>query len=121
MTLESTMERARELGRLLGQTPEYQALNRARQRVDEDADLTALVRKLAELETQIARALERGQEPAAETADAYEQAFGDLQGRAVYQSLVAAQSNFDKVLAQVNEEIGKGMEAATQSRIILPS
>ncbi|HET9982435.1 MAG TPA: YlbF family regulator [Longimicrobiales bacterium] len=118
---ETTMDRARELGRHLGQTPEYQALSRARQRVSEDPGLTALLNQLAELEVEVARALERGQEPAAATAEAYEKAFSDLQGSSVYQSLIAAQSNFDKVLARVNEEIGKGMEAATQSRIILPS
>ena len=39
----------------------------------------------------------------------------------MYQSLVASQSNFEKLLARVNEEIGKGMEMGAQSRIILPS
>ena len=45
--------------------------------------------------------------------------FGTLQASAAYQGLVAAQSNFDKLLQRVNEEIGKGIEAGSQSRIIL--
>ena len=53
-------------------------------------------------------------------ADEYEQKFGEVQSRMEYQSLVAAQSNFDKILARVNEEISKGMATAAQSRIILP-
>jgi hypothetical protein len=39
----------------------------------------------------------------------------------VYQGLVAAQSNFDRVMGRVNEEIARGIEAGEQSRIILPS
>jgi hypothetical protein len=39
----------------------------------------------------------------------------------VYQALVAAQSNFDRVMSRINEEIARGIEAGAQSRIILPS
>jgi hypothetical protein len=35
--------------------------------------------------------------------------------------MVAAQSNFDKLLTRVNDEISRGMEMGAQSRIILPS
>jgi hypothetical protein len=44
-----------------------------------------------------------------------------VQASPVYQQLVAAQTNFDKILRRVNEEISRGMEAGAQSRIILPS
>jgi hypothetical protein len=36
-----------------------------------------------------------------------------------YQALAAAQSNFDRLMMRVNEEIAKGIEAGEQSRIIL--
>lgn len=117
---ELTLEKARDLGRLIGQTEEYKALDRARKRLAEERETTVLLNRLAELEAGIAKGLEQGEEPSEETAVAYEHAFGELQGSPVYQSLVAAQSNFDKLLARVNDEIGKGMEAGAQSRIILP-
>jgi len=43
----------------------------------------------------------------------------ELQGMTVYQGMVAAQSNFDRLMKRINEEIGKGIEAGEKSRIIL--
>jgi hypothetical protein len=34
--------------------------------------------------------------------------------------MIAAQSNFDRILARVNEAIGQGMEQGAGSRIIIP-
>jgi cell fate (sporulation/competence/biofilm development) regulator YlbF (YheA/YmcA/DUF963 family) len=114
-------EKARELGRLVGQTPEFKTLQRAREAISGDRDSVTLMNRLADLETQIARSLQRGEEPSAELQQEYEGSFEKMQASSLYQSLVSAQSNFDKVLARVNEEIGKGMEQGSQSRIILPS
>jgi cell fate (sporulation/competence/biofilm development) regulator YlbF (YheA/YmcA/DUF963 family) len=118
---EVAFEKARELGRQLGQTEEYRALERARQRFSEDAASVEAMQRLQLLERDIAQALQAGEEPAEALTVEYEQRFGTMQGSPVYQALVAAQSNFDKILGRVNEEITKGMEAGAQSRIILPS
>jgi len=116
---EGMIEKARELGRMIGQTEEYKALSRARQNLDSDRDAVEALNRLAELEAQIASTLRSGQEPSPESQQAYEASFSTLQGSSVYQALVAAQSNFDKVLGRVNDEIGKGIELGAQSRIIL--
>jgi hypothetical protein len=58
-------------------------------------------------------------EPTEEIRNEYEQIFGELQGSPVYQGMVAGQSNFDRVLQRVNEDISKGIEAGAASRIIL--
>lgn len=114
------MDKARELGRLIGQTGEYRTLERARDAVSEDRELNGSIQALAKLEVELSRAIERGEEPSQESADAYDRALMQVQANSLYQSLVAAQSNFDKLLGRVNEEIGKGMETGAQSRIILP-
>jgi cell fate (sporulation/competence/biofilm development) regulator YlbF (YheA/YmcA/DUF963 family) len=114
-------EKALELGRLLGQDEEYKALERARQRAMEDRELTAALNRLAELEKDIGSSLRSGQEPSKEQQDEYEKLFSQLQGSAVYQGLVAAQSNFDKVLGRVNQHISEGIESGSRSRIILPT
>ncbi len=116
---EGMIEKARDLGRMLGQSEEYKALTRARQNLDGDRDAVTALNKLAELEAEIAGALRRGEEPSPESQQAYEASFGTLQSSSIYQALVAAQSNFDKLLGRVNDEIGKGIEAGAQSRIIL--
>jgi cell fate (sporulation/competence/biofilm development) regulator YlbF (YheA/YmcA/DUF963 family) len=118
---ELMFEKARELGRMLGQTPEHQALQRARARIADDREAVTRLNRLGELVGELARALQQGKAPPEEAAKEYEQVFAELQSSSVYQELVAGQSNFDKVLGRVNEEISKGMEAGGQSRIILPS
>ena len=118
---DNIAEKAKELGRLIGQTPEYQALERARARIHEDRELTKTINALAQLEADISQSLQRGVEPTDEIKQDYEQNFAVLQSSPIYQGLVAAQSNFDKQLTRVNEQISQGIEAGSQSRIILPT
>lgn len=120
-SMDTLRERARELGRLLGQGDEYRKLQQARERISNDRDSVTRLNRIAELEQSVAQTLDRGEEPSPEVREEYERVFGELQASPVYQGLVAAQSNFDKVLARVNEEILAGIEAGARSRIILPS
>lgn len=121
MEQDTLRERARELGRMLGQGEEYRALARARERLQEDRECVAAFNRLAELEQTVAVALDRGEEPSADLREEYDRLFSELQASPIYQGLVAAQSNFDKVLGRVNEEILAGIQAGAQSRIILPT
>jgi hypothetical protein len=43
---------------------------------------------------------------------------GQVQGQAVYQRLVSAQENFDKLMARVNDWIVDGIERGATSSII---
>ncbi len=113
--------KAEDLGRLLGQSAEYSAVERSRQRLEDDRGMLAALSRLADLEGEIAAALRRGEEPSDGVKTEYEQVFSTLQSSPVYQEYVAAQSNFDKKLLKVNEEISRGMESGSRSRIILPT
>jgi cell fate (sporulation/competence/biofilm development) regulator YlbF (YheA/YmcA/DUF963 family) len=119
MSMEGVAEKARELGRLIGQTEEYKALQRARERFSEDRDAVQRVNRLSELEQMVGEALQRGVEPTEEIRNEYEKLFSELQASPVYQAMVAGQSNFDRILQHVNEDISKGIEAGAASRIIL--
>lgn len=119
--MEAVIEKARELGRFIGQTNEYGALSRARKRLTENQELVDLLNRMADLERQVAQALRAGQNPGEELAAEYDRVFADLQSRPEYQAVVAAQANLDKVLARVNEEISRGIETGSASRIILAS
>jgi len=118
---DAIFDRARDLGRLLGQTGENQALLRAQTRIGEDPALVELLNRMASLEQRVTAVVQQGGTPDAEQREEYERVFSELQASATYQGLVAAQANFDRVLGRVNDEIARGMEMATQSRIILPS
>lgn len=118
--MDAIQERAREIGRLLAQTDEYQALKRANASLSDDRDAVTLVNRLTELEGEIGAVLRSGREPTTEQQEEYESSAEKLQQLTSYQRVVAAQSNFDRLMLRINEEIGKGIETGEQGRIILP-
>lgn len=118
--LEAIQERARELGRLVSQTDEYKALKRANDRLGEDRDSITLMNRLGELEEQMTNSLRSGREPSEEMQQDFGRLAEEVQQKTVYQGVVAAQTNFERLMARINEEIGRGIEAGEQSRIILP-
>lgn len=120
MAEDRIIEKAKELGRFIGQTEEYGAMTRARKRLGEDEELKSLLERMETSERELAALLQQGEEPDEAFRERYEQTYNELQAHPAYQSLVAAQSNFDKVLARVNQAIGQGMEEGGTSRIILP-
>jgi cell fate (sporulation/competence/biofilm development) regulator YlbF (YheA/YmcA/DUF963 family) len=113
-------ERAREIGRLLAQTAEYRAVKEANGVLADDREAVRLMNRLGDLEDEITVALRAGSEPGAEQQEEYESLAEQLQQLASYQRVVAAQSNFERLMARINEEIGRGLQAGEQSRIILP-
>jgi cell fate (sporulation/competence/biofilm development) regulator YlbF (YheA/YmcA/DUF963 family) len=118
--MDQIRSKAREIGRLLAQTEEYRALRRANEGLGNDREAVDLINRIGDLQDRITEALRRGEEPGEDEQTEYERTAERLQGLSGYQKLVAAQSNFDRLMVQVNEEIGKGIEAGEQSRIILP-
>lgn len=112
-------EMAGSLGRALGCTPEYRTLARALESADDDRDIVALRNEVRELERQLQEAIAGGKEPDQATMEQFEGAVGRLQASSVYQSVVAAQSNFDRIMQRVDAEIQKGMREGAASRIIL--
>jgi cell fate (sporulation/competence/biofilm development) regulator YlbF (YheA/YmcA/DUF963 family) len=111
-------DKAVDLGRLVGQSDEYQALKRANDRLMEETDLRTALERLRTLQLQVAEGLDRGIEPSAEQQKEIDGLVGKVQSHATYQSVVAAQSNFDKLMMKVNEWILDGIKQGSQSRII---
>jgi cell fate (sporulation/competence/biofilm development) regulator YlbF (YheA/YmcA/DUF963 family) len=112
---------ARELGGALARTEEYQALKRAMDASSDDRELVEIKNRLDGLESQIEMSLRAGAEPDDDLKTAYTEAMEELQGLAGYQRLIAAQTNFEKVMFKVNQTVAEGIEAGAQSRIILSS
>jgi cell fate (sporulation/competence/biofilm development) regulator YlbF (YheA/YmcA/DUF963 family) len=119
--VDAIQEKAREIGRLLSQTSEYKALKQANERLGEDRESVTLLNRLSALEEELSSSLRAGREPSAEQEAEYESIAEELQQKSTYQALVAAQSNFDRYMVRINEEIGQGIKAGENSRIILSS
>ena len=118
--LESTMmeERARELGRIIGQSSEYQALKRANDALGNDRDAVTLLREMDRLRLETQRLLERGDEPTPEMEEQLNRLLERVQANPTYQNMVVAQENFDKVMLRVNEWILEGIRKGATSSII---
>lgn len=111
-------DRAADLGRLVGQSDEYQGLKRANDRLMEDQELRAGLERLRALQLQVAEQLDKGVEPSVAQQQEIDGLVSKVQVHAAYQSVVAAQSNFDKLMMKVNEWILDGIKQGSASRII---
>jgi cell fate (sporulation/competence/biofilm development) regulator YlbF (YheA/YmcA/DUF963 family) len=111
-------QKAQELGRLLGQSDEYKALVRASDRLREDAACRQLLAEVEHIAQAIERAAQEGREPPKDQVERYDRALQTVQANPVYQQVVAAQANFEKLMAKVNARIYEGMKQGAASPII---
>ena len=111
-------DKAKELGRLIGQSPEYQAVKRANDALGQDAAAVALLKQMEQLRMNAQQMLQRGERPSEAMEKELDGLLGRVQGEPVYQRLVSAQENFDKTMAKVNDWIVDGIEKGAQSSII---
>ena len=111
-------DKGKELGRLIGQSSEYQALRRASDALNEDKETVALLQQMEKLRVDAQRAMSKGERPTPEMEQQLDTLLGQIQGRQSYQRLLVAQENFDKVMQRVNDWIMEGIEKGAASPII---
>ena len=111
-------DKAKDLGRLIGQSGEYQAVKRASDALNEDKDTVTLLQKMEQLRVDAQRMMQRGERPTEEMERQLDTLLGEIQGRSSYQRLLVAQENFDKVMGRVNDWILEGIEKGATSSII---
>ena len=111
-------QKGRELGRLIGQSAEYQAVKRANDALTADADAVALMRRMDELRVEAQRQIERGEQPAPELERELDELLTKVQVNPAYQRAIVSQENFEKLMMQVNAWISEGIKAGAASPII---
>jgi cell fate (sporulation/competence/biofilm development) regulator YlbF (YheA/YmcA/DUF963 family) len=111
-------DKAKELGRLIGQSTEYKAVKRASDTLNADTDTVALLQKMEQLRVNAQRMMQRGERPTEEMERELDGLLNQVQGRATYQQLLVAQENFDKVMGKANDWILEGIEKGAASPII---
>jgi cell fate (sporulation/competence/biofilm development) regulator YlbF (YheA/YmcA/DUF963 family) len=111
-------DKAKDLGRLIGQSSEYQAVKRASDALNEDKDTVTLLNKMEQLRMEAQRMMQRGERPTEEMERQLDTLLGQIQGRSSYQRLLVAQENFDKIMGRVNDWILEGIEKGATSSII---
>lgn len=111
-------EKAEDLGRVLGQTDEYKALRRATEALRDNQDVQKVLADAERLAQEIEQVAQQGKEPSKEQVEQYDRALQSVQGNPVYQQMVAAQANFEKLMARINARIYEGIKKGAASPII---
>ena len=111
-------DKARELGRLIGQSSEYQSVKRASDALNEDKDTVGLLQRMEQLRVDAQRMMQRGERPTEEMEKQLDELLNQVQSRASYQRLLVAQENFDKIMGRANDWILEGIEKGAASPII---
>lgn len=111
-------EKAQELGRLIGQSPEYQTLRRAEKTLQEDAETRGRLEKIDQLARQIDEQVVQKKIPDEATVNAYETAVRDLEVSTQGQAYVIARANYEKLMTKVNQQMSTGIERGASSSII---
>lgn len=112
------LKRAEELGRLVGQSEEYQALKRANERLMADEMLKGKLERMRTLQLEAEAQIERGEAPPDAMRVELDGMMGTVQASPVYQGFIAAQANFDKLMTKLNEQLFEGIRLGAESRII---
>jgi cell fate (sporulation/competence/biofilm development) regulator YlbF (YheA/YmcA/DUF963 family) len=111
-------EKAKDLGRLIGQSPEYQALKRSSEALNDDREAVALLQQMEKLRGDAQQLIQRGENPTEEMEQQLDSMLEKIQAQNVYQRAVAAQENFDKLMTRINQWIMDGMKKGAASPII---
>lgn len=112
-------EKARDLGRFVGQSKEYQELKRANDALGQDPEAVRLLKQMEQLRTDAQRMIERGERPTQDMERQLDDLLSKVQVQPPYQRLISAQENFDKLMSKVNEWILEGIEKGAASPIIM--
>ena len=111
-------DKAKDLGRLIGQSPEYKEIKRANETLNDDRETVTLLQQMEQLRLEAQRMLQRGERPTEEMERNLDTLLSQIQAKPSYQRLLVAQENFDKVMSKVNDWILEGIEKGATSSII---
>jgi len=111
-------QKAKDLGRLIGQSQEYKAIKTANDALHNDHDAVAALTRMERLRQDAQRMMAEGNEPSEEMERELDELLTKVQGNPAYQRAIAAQENFDKLMVQVNGWISEGIKTGAASPII---
>lgn len=111
-------DKAQELGRIIGQSPEYHAVRKSSEALNADRDAVTALQAMEKIRQDAQRMIQNGEQPTQEMEKELDDLLSKVQGNPVYQRAIAAQENFDKVMYQINNWIMDGMKKGATSSII---
>lgn len=111
-------DKANELGRMIGQSVEYQAVKKSSEALNADREAVVVLQAMEKIRLEAQQIIQRGAEPTPEMEKQLDDLLAKVQTNPVYQRAISAQENFDKIMYQVNNWIMDGMKKGATSSII---
>jgi cell fate (sporulation/competence/biofilm development) regulator YlbF (YheA/YmcA/DUF963 family) len=111
-------DKAIELGRLIGQSAEYQAVKRANEALNSEKDVVEALQRMESLRRDAEALIQAGSSPTPAMEQELDQLLQTVQANSLYQRFIAANENFDKVMQQVNQWMLEGIKKGAASPII---
>jgi len=111
-------ERAKELGRLIGQSQEYQAVRKANEVLSNNEEAMRILAEMEKLRAQAQEGMKRGVTPGEDLEAKLDELLSTVQHNDAYQRVLVAQENFDKLMARANAWILEGIRKGSASPII---
>ena len=111
-------DKAGEIGRLIGQSAEYQAVKRANEALNDDREVVAALSRMDALRSEAQQMIEQGNQPTEQMEQELDTLLTKVQGNTIYQRVIVSNENFDKVMVQVNQWILEGIKKGATSSII---
>ena len=112
-------DKAKDLGRTIGQSEEYKAVKRSSEGLNADREASTILRQMEKIRTDAQAMIDRGEDPTPEMEQELDTLLQQVQRNTSYQVAISAQDNFDKLMLRVNQWIADGIRAGATSSIIL--
>lgn len=112
-------DKAKDLGRTIGQSEEYKAVKRSSEGLQADREASTILRQMEKIRTDAQAMIDRGEEPTQAMEQELDALLHQVQSNPSYQLAISAQDNFDKLMLRVNQWIADGIRTGAASPIIL--
>ncbi len=105
----SVMEKARDLGKEIRSTEQYQELERVSENMQEDTEASQMIKEIQELQQQIQFAQQSGVEPNEEQIQQFNNLKSKMDTNLTIQAYAKAQNDFSQFMQEVNSAISEGI------------
>lgn len=113
--MEDIMEKAEELGKAMTETDEFQKVQDAQARLNEDIEAQALLEGLQQAQDKVQRLQMSGLQPTEDQMKEVNEKRQQMSSNAAVSAFMQAQSEFGEVVRKVNEAISEGMKKEAEN------
>ncbi len=105
----SVISKAKELGKEIRKTEQYQELERVSENMQEDTEANQMIKEIQELQQQIQFAQQSGVQPSQEQIEQFNNLKSKMDTSLTIQAYAKAQNDFSQFMQEVNSAISEGI------------